>query len=81
MAAHARAMEQANTAGVNAVFEAAVREQDYPAQVLMHWFISEQVEEEKWTDELIDRIERAACAGALAELDRHIERTLGGEQE
>jgi len=43
----AQAMEQANTCGINAVYEAAVAAKDYPAQVLMHWFINEQVEEER----------------------------------
>jgi ferritin len=79
VAKHAQAMEQANTQGVNACFEAALREADYPAQVLLHWFINEQVEEEAWTDELIDRVERANCAGGLGELDRHVERHLKEE--
>jgi ferritin len=73
------AMEQGNTRGINAVFEAAVAAKDYPAQVLMHWFINEQVEEEAWATELIDRVERADCAGSREQLDRHIEKILGGE--
>jgi ferritin len=79
IARQAQSMEQANTAGVNACFEAAMRENDFPAQVLLHWFITEQVEEEDWTDEMIDRVERASCAGGVAELDRHIERYLSEE--
>ena len=55
---------------------AAVKGQDYAAQVLLQWFINEQVEEEAWTDEMVERVEAAACAGASAELDRHIERYL-----
>ena len=73
------AMEQGNTRGINAVFEAAVAAKDYPAQVLMHWFINEQVEEEAWATELIDRVERADCAGSREQLDRHIEKILAGE--
>ena len=57
-------------------YEAALREKDYAAQVLLQWFINEQVEEEAWTDELIARVQRAECPGGLAELDRHIERHL-----
>ncbi|MGA2441045.1 MAG: ferritin [Tepidisphaeraceae bacterium] len=79
VARHAQGMEQANTAGINACYAAAVREQDYPAQVLLHWFISEQVEEEDWADEMVDRIQRANCAGGLSDLDRHIERYLTEE--
>jgi ferritin len=72
----AQSLEQANTAGINSAYEAAVNQKDYPAQVLLHWFISEQVEEEDWADEMVERIERANCAGGLSDLDRHIERYL-----
>ena len=77
----ALSMEQDNTKGINAAYEVAVREKDYPAQVLLHWFINEQVEEEDWANEVIDRVGRAECPGGLAELDRHIERYLGGEKK
>ena len=76
VARHAQAMEQNNTQGIHAAYEAAVAARDYPAQVMLHWFIREQVEEEAWTAEMVARVEAASCAGALAELDRHIERYL-----
>ena len=76
VARHALAMEQENTAGIHRAYEVALREKDYAAQVLLHWFISEQVEEEDWAREMIDRLARADCPGGLAELDRHIERYL-----
>ena len=76
VAHHAQAMEQANTQGINAVFTAALAAKDYPAQVLMHWFINEQVEEEAWCAEMVDRVKAASCAGSLSDLDRHIERHL-----
>ncbi len=38
----------------------------------MHWFINEQVEEEAWAVEMIERVRAASCAGGLAALDRHI---------
>ena len=79
VALQAQTMEQANTKGINAVYEAALAAKDYPAQVLMHWFISEQVEEEAWCDEMIDRVKAASCAGSLSDLDRHIERHLAGD--
>ena len=75
-AKHAHALELGNTKGINAVYEAALASRDYPAQVLMHWFINEQVEEEQWSSEMIERIESATCAGSMGELDRHIERYL-----
>jgi ferritin len=76
VAKQALAMEQANTAGIHAAYEAAVAAKDYPSMVLLQWFISEQVEEEDWANEMVDRVEQAGCAGALSDLDRHIERYL-----
>jgi ferritin len=77
----AQAMEQSNTGGINAVYEAAVADKDYPAQVLMHWFIKEQVEEEAWAAELVDRVQAATCAGSLLDLDRHVEKLLADDKE
>jgi ferritin len=79
VAQHALAQEQANTAGINSVYEAALAAKDFPAQVLMHWFINEQVEEEDWAGEMVDRVESATCAGSASDLDRHIERYLEEE--
>jgi ferritin len=79
IAKQAQSMERQNTIGIHACYETAQREKDFPAQVLLHWFINEQVEEEDWADELVDRVERANCAGGFAELDRHIERHLTDE--
>ncbi len=41
------------TASINALYELAVKEKDYPAQVMLQWFITEQVEEEKNAAELV----------------------------
>lgn len=76
VAQHAQAMEQGNTQGIHKVYEAALAAKDYPAQVLMHWFINEQVEEEAWGAEMVERVQVANCAGGLSNLDRHIERYL-----
>lgn len=76
LAQRALKMEQANTRGITAVYEAAAAAKDYPAQVLMHWFIAEQVEEEAWATELVERVRDASCAGGLSALDRHIVRIL-----
>jgi ferritin len=75
----AQSTEEANTRGINQAYEAAVADRDYPAQVLLHWFINEQVEEEDWCAEMVDRVEKANCAGGLSDLDRHIERYLTEE--
>ena len=76
VAQKAQAQEHANTIGINAVYEAAVAAKDHPAQVLMHWFIGEQVEEEDWSTEMVERVQNATCAGSESDLDRHIERYL-----
>jgi ferritin len=68
--------ERANTAGIHAAYEVALAEKDYPAQVLLHWFIAEQVEEEAWSDKLLVKTREASCAGALLNLDRHLAKIL-----
>jgi ferritin len=72
-------MERANTAGIHAAYETALAEKDYPAQILFHWFISEQVEEEAWSDKLLAKTREAACSGALSSLDRHLPKILFGD--
>ena len=79
VAKQALAMEHANTQGVHAVFDAALEARDYPAQVLMHWFVAEQVEEEDWATEMVERVQSAGSAGGVVYLDRHIERYLEEE--
>lgn len=81
VAKQAQSMEQANTQGIHAAYEAALAAKDYPAQVCLQWFINEQVEEEDWTDEMVERVSRATCAGALTDLDRHLDKVLGGGGE
>lgn len=76
VARHAQAMEQENTAGIARAHEAASRERDLPAQVALQWFISEQVEEEGWCDEMVERVEAAGSPTGITVLDRHIERLL-----
>ncbi|MGA2543394.1 MAG: ferritin [Verrucomicrobiota bacterium] len=81
VALQAQAMEQGNTKGINTAYEAALAAKDYPAQVLLHWFINEQVEEEAWAAEMVDRVQAATCAGSVSDLDRHIERYLADEKK
>ena len=76
VARHALAMEQANTVGIHQVYEKAGTVKDHATQVAMHWFISEQVEEENWATEMVQRTEAAGSDAGLSALDRHIERYL-----
>jgi ferritin len=77
----AQSMEGVTTAKINTVYETATKEGDYPAALLMQWFINEQVEEEASMDEMVDLIGGATCAGSMTSLDRHIVKILskGGE--
>lgn len=77
----AQEMERNNSRGIEAAYEAALSAKDYAAQVMLEWFIREQVEEEAWTAEMVTRVEAATCAGALLDLDRHIEKLLESREE
>lgn len=77
VATHASELEKENTRGIHACYETAVAEKDHASTVMLHWFISEQVEEEAWNEKMLFLTQRATCAGALANLDRHITKELG----
>ena len=79
VALQAQALEVENSRGIHAAYEAALDAKDYPAQVLLHWFINEQVEEEAWCANLVARVQGALCAGSLASLDSHVEKLLASE--
>jgi ferritin len=48
--------EQTVTGLINALYTLAVQEEDYPAQVLLQWFITEQVEEEKSATTMMEEL-------------------------
>ena len=52
----ALAHERKVTAAIHELYEAAVEENDRAAQVLLQWFIEEQVEEEKMVEEIVDHL-------------------------
>ncbi|MBL7973881.1 MAG: ferritin [Candidatus Kapabacteria bacterium] len=65
--------EQAITNSINKLYELALAEKDYPLQILLQWFINEQVEEEGSVQAILDRIALAGEAGAsLLFLDRQL---------
>lgn len=45
--------EQFVTKSINELYELALKEKDYPSQILLQWYISEQVEEEKNASDII----------------------------
>lgn len=63
--------ERKVTAMINALYEVAIKEQDYATQVHLQWFLTEQVEEEKNAGEIVERVKMAgAQPAALLLLDR-----------
>jgi len=58
------------TGCIEKIYALAVQEADYPTQVLMQWFINEQVEEEKDAALLVDRLKMIGeHSGAILTLD------------
>lgn len=67
------------TASIHALYELALKEKDYPAQVLLQWFINEQVEEEKNAAEIVAQLELVEARGtAVLMLDHRLSKR-GGE--
>ena len=51
--------ERKVTGLINGIYEAALEAKDYPTQVMLQWFIEEQVEEEDVTGSAVEQLERA----------------------
>ncbi len=65
--------EQKVTGLIHDLYELALEEKDYPAQVMLHWFIDEQVEEEDGVSAILDVLERVGDKGqGLLMLDREL---------
>jgi ferritin len=59
------------TALINGLYELALEEKDYPSQVLLHWYIDEQVEEEANATAILETLKMAGEKGqALVMMDR-----------
>lgn len=65
--------EQDNTAEIDKLYEMAVAEKDYAAQVFLQLFIAEQVEEEKMASDVVDTLKMVGdSSAALLMLDREM---------
>jgi ferritin len=65
--------EQQVTALINRLYELAVREEDYATQVHLHWFITEQAEEEKDSNDVVEQLRLIGDQGdALLLLDQRL---------
>lgn len=52
----ARKHEQLVSGSINDLYTQALTERDYPSQVMLQWFINEQVEEEKTSTAIVERL-------------------------
>src|SRR5512139_1912740 len=66
------------TASIYALYELALKEKDYPAQVMLQWFISEQVEEEKNAADIVADLKLIEERGtAVLMLDKQLGKRKG----
>jgi ferritin len=72
------AHEASVTASINALYELALKEKDYPAQIMLQWFITEQVEEEKNAAEIVASLKLIEDRGtAVLMLDHRLAKRGG----
>jgi len=65
--------EQFVTKSITDLYEVALKEKDYPAQILLQWYINEQVEEEKNATAIIDSMKRIdSHETAVLQLDHQL---------
>lgn len=78
----ALAHERKVTGLIHDLYDLAREEGDHPAQVMLAWFVEEQVEEEKSAGDIVDLLERAGGDGpALLMLDARLGERGGGDGE
>ena len=66
------------TASIYALYELALKEKDYPAQIMLQWFITEQVEEEKNAAEIVANLKMIEERGtAVLMLDKQLGKRKG----
>ncbi|MBR1369720.1 ferritin [Methanocalculus chunghsingensis] len=67
--------EQKVTAMINAMMAEAIKQKDYAAEIMLHWFVSEQVEEEANASEIVAKLEKIGdSTGGLFQLDHQLEK-------
>jgi ferritin len=65
--------EQFVTKSIHGLYEVALKEKDYSTQVLLQWFINEQVEEEKNASEIVESMKRIESREtAVLQLDHQL---------
>jgi ferritin len=70
--------EQKVTAMIHKLYELSLKENDYPSQVMLQWFIKEQVEEEKSAEGIVEQLKMAGdSSAALLMADRQFAQRKG----
>jgi ferritin len=70
--------EQRVTGLIHSLYDLAVKEGDQPAQVMLQWFVTEQVEEEKNATLLVDQLRMVGDnRAALLMLDMEMAKRVG----
>lgn len=65
--------EASTTTSINKLYDKAAQAKDYPLQVLLDWFVTEQVNEEQHVQRIVDQLERIGDDGTgLVMLDREL---------
>jgi ferritin len=65
--------EQHVTGHIHKLYEVALAEKDYAAQIFLQWFITEQVEEEASASEIVERLKMIPeKSGALLYIDKEL---------
>ena len=79
LAEEVAAHEAVVTASIHALYELALKEKDYSAQIMLQWFITEQVEEERNAAEIVSNLKLIEDRGtAILMLDHRLAKR-GGE--
>jgi len=66
------------TASINDLYELALKEKDYPSQIMLQWFITEQVEEENNAAEIVASLKMIeARETAVLQLDHKLAKRTG----
>lgn len=65
--------EQKVTEMINGLYAQAIKENDYASQVMLHWFLEEQVEEEKSASSILEQLRMIEARGSgLLYLDHEL---------
>jgi ferritin len=65
--------EKVITKSINGLMDLAVAEKDYATQILLQWYVSEQVEEESVDNEIIGMLKMAGSStGSLLMIDKQL---------